>query len=477
MRPEPPAVEAGAVLRADGPARPLPVEGWLGVNGANLRAGRALWASPGHVAALAALRPASVRLPGGSTSQYWDLEAGRFVDDADVPADVARARADDQPDLDLADLARLTDGAGVGTTWVLNMTTSTPEEQVAALRAARAAGLAVERVELGNEMWTSEEPVVEAFPTPRDYAGAVPGWAAAVRAGLGADVQVAVSGYCDDEGSTRRKTSWDREVLPAVVAEVDAVACHPYFRTGLPRGRPVDDEADLAAGLRSGLERRESFAATVEEVVPEGLPVWATEWGLLERDARVLGTHAHALLVVDHGLGLLAQPRLERADLHALLGGRFAVLHGGRAVLAADQPGAVTDPGPTPVLGRSALGEGAALLWRALDGATSATPLSVDVDLTGADRRAADGLAHGVLLEGAPDGPRVLLVNPGDRPLRLTGPADLLADARRATSLTAGLGAVVRAGAGPAPVARALGDAGADGTLRLEARSVTLLEP
>ena len=465
-RPGPPT----AVVRADEQAaRPLPDGGWLGVNGANLRAGRALWRSPEHVAALAALGPASVRLPGGSTSQYWDLRAGRFVDDADVPPDVRRARAREEPDLDLAALAGLTTAADVSTTWVLNMTTSDVQEQVDALLAARQAGMDVTRVELGNEMWTSEELVVAAYPTPEDYARAAVAWAAAVRAGLGDDVEVAAVGYCDDEGSSARKTGWDTAVLPLVADAVDAVACHPYFRSGLAEGAALDDEADLAAALASARERQDSFAATVEEVVPGGLPVWATEWGLLERDARVLGTHAHALLVADHGIALLSQPRLERADLHALLGGRFAVLYGGDAVLTSDQPGAVTTAAATPVLGRSAMGEAAALLWRALDGAGRATPLVLD-PLPTDDVGPADGRARGVLLESA-TGARALLVNPTDRPLVLDGLDAVLPDVASSTTLAGALTDVVTVDGGASPVTTSV-----DGPVVLAPRSVTLLE-
>ena len=465
----PPSGTASVTVTADGErARPLPAGGWLGVNGANLRAARALWASPEHARALAALGPASVRLPGGSTSQYWDLEAGRFVDDEDVPPDVVRARQRDQPALDLADLAALTAAADVGTTWVVNMTTSTLEEQVEALRAAQEAGMDVTRVELGNEMWTDEDAVLAAYPRPEDYAEAAVDWAAALRAALGPDLEVAAVGFCEDRGGPRKR-SWDAAVLPVVADSVDAVVCHPYVRTGLPEGATVDGEEDLAEALVTTGQRREEFARTVEDVVPGDLPVWASEWGLLEFDTQVLGTHAHALLVADHGLGLLALERVERADLHALLGAQFAVLYGGDAVLSREQPGAVTTAATTPVLGRSAMGEAAALLWRALDGADSATPLT----LRGPEGEAgpATRLARAVALVG-PDGTRVVAVNPGDRPLRLDGLADVAPDLTRATTLTAPLAAVVDVDGGPAPETSPL-----DGPAVLAPRSVTLLEP
>ena len=467
------AVQAGpaptgdtAVVAVEDAGRSLPGGDWLGVNGANLRNQRHLWSSPEFAEAVADLGPASIRLPGGSTSQYWDFATGLFVADEDVPVSISSHRTTDTAAVTLEQMADLSRGTGASTTWVVNMTTSTREEQVAALRRAVALGMDVERVALGNEMWTDDERVVAEYPEAEDYAAAVPAWATAVRRAV-PGVEVAATGYCGGSApGNPRKDTWDARVLPLVAEHVDAVSCHPYF--SVSSGSTATPTTESAVRELVAQERRQAEAVRtlIDEVVPEGLDVWADEWGLLHTDAELLGTQLHGLLVADYGLGLLELDRVAHADLHALLGGRYSTIYGWTRVLDVGQPGVVR-AGPVDVLGRSAVGESARLLFRATRGATSTAPLEL---VGGPDARAR--LARGARFDG-PGGPRALVVNPTAEPLVVGTAGGGLAGATGGQTVAAAPHEAALPGTGPRPQPLVVAE---DGALTLPAYSVTLVE-
>ena len=123
---------------------------WLGWN-ANL-GGRVGCQQPEFAEAVAALRPGSIRYPGGSVGNYWNWRAGwtSFGQMAQLPA--ARMMSQRPPrypntPADLGIIIGLTQALPV---WMLRMQTSTLEDQLELLRTADAHGLRVELVELGG---------------------------------------------------------------------------------------------------------------------------------------------------------------------------------------------------------------------------------------------------------------------------------------------------------------------------------------
>ena len=473
VEPAAPPVGDTAVSERAGAGRSLGDGDWLGANGANLRSNRHLWASPEFAEALADLGPASVRMPGGSTSQFWDFATGLFVGTPGIPDeyspdDEGEGEVDPTP-FTLEQMAELSSTSGTSTTWVLNMTTSTLDAQVDALEQAVGLGMDVERVALGNEMWTDEATVLDAYPEPEDYAAVVPEWTAAVRDAV-PGVQVSAVGYCkDDAPGMPRKHTWDERVLPLVAEHVDAVSCHPYFSISAGTTEPLDTETEVLDVVAQERHAAGLVRTRIDEFVPEKLDVWANEWGLLRSDAPVIGTHLHGLLVADYGLGLLEVERVRHADLHALLGGIYASVYAYPSVLDAEttQPGVVDVDGPVPVLGRSAVGESARLLFRATGGATSTVPLDL---VGGPDARAVQ--ARGARFDG-PGSSRALLVNPTAEPLVVDTAAGALAGTTGGETVASTPHEAALADSGPRPRPLVVAE---DGALTLPAYSVTLVE-
>ncbi len=414
-------VEPGA-----GASRQIP-PGWLGWN-ANL-GGRVGWNQEPFAAAVAELRPGSLRFPGGSVGNYWDWRKGWPARGGEADIAFVRQmsrRRPRQPNL-LPDFARIVIRTGAEPVWMLNLQTAELEEQLALLRTARDLGLPVRRVELGNELYFNLPDVRRRFPTVGDYGREAQRWAAAIRAEFPEACCAALAvGKDVSEDTTRheRMRTWNRG-LAAHLSGLRALTVHCYAGGALDdRAMAIAQEEDWSVpddrrarvGSTSWQEalaraRREPemaarvvahARATANGVfaagaagVPEGLPLWVTEFNVSDRDpAGIAGTWAQALGCAAMTLEFLARPRVEMVNCHNLVG---------HLSYAALRPAAESGiPAmPTP------LGGAMAFLAQALTGMATATPV------------ASAGEAMAMRLAG-PQEERIVVLNPRDTPLDLT---------------------------------------------------------
>ena len=227
---------------------------------------------PGLVAAARALGGGIGRFPGGTPSDYWDWQTGWASDVAPSPVrpatpagwrSWARAVALDDSIL------------------VMNQLTRNLSYGLAGLRAHEAAGTPVRYVELGNEMYDASRPdVLQAYPTPADYATKMANWTAAVKAAFPA-AQVALIGVRAQTDHQPREIGWNQQVLQNPVShQADAATLHIYCG-GMPGSHQAPPApAGFGALLGGAFGYVGRNRAMVRESVPRRLRLWVTELGV-----------------------------------------------------------------------------------------------------------------------------------------------------------------------------------------------------
>lgn len=294
-----------------------------------------------YTSAMAALRPGTIRYPGGTLANYWDWERGDAV--CDGIADTYRLtdggprRQCDLPNgyqgiapegHGLEAYARELEATGADAVFVLNMLTRRPgqrgsnlADQVRMLETAEELDIEVERIELGNEFYLGDgqrdakaTDYERVFPNPVNYANRVTRWAPVLREAF-PDARIAAVGAVG-YGDVPRRTRWNDVVVPRVADVVDGLVLHSY--TGYPDDvdGPVDAARMTAGPAWRDRVLRERFLPPVREAAPD-LTLWFTEYNLFERERPVHGTWAHGLTSGLHTLSMLGLPDAEIVNFHS----------------------------------------------------------------------------------------------------------------------------------------------------------------
>ena len=367
-----PRVLSAAPLGASfGPARTVP-RGLLGFNGEAVTGAGEVWTNPGFARAVAALHPQAIRVFGGTPANFWNWRTGTFVLAQDVPRSLAALRA--TVHVTLADWARIVRQADALPVFDLNMLTSDLPAQLAMLHAARALGMPVLDVELGNELYLPT--YAKRFRDGAAYGREASRWIAALKRAF-PGVSVAADAYPgpDNNAGTvdRREQRWNAGLLRTLRGE-SALSMHTYFASGLgPRASLASPRS--AAAMLTGPTRRFVAFARLLSTLPNRVKIWVTEWNLFDTVARVHETWAQGLAVAAYGFDLLTTPRVAQADYHALVSnGPFDALFGSRDDFGPADPHGqfrpvLADPPATPVYGLAAGGVAMQALLGALAGA------------------------------------------------------------------------------------------------------------
>ena len=368
----PAAASAPSGLIADpiGPERALPSH-FLGINAESfvLPADALLMTSRALQAKLATMPGAILRIQGGTPSQWINWQNGKLID---APGSPFASVSLDRPALTLKDWAKLVKGADATPLWDLNVLTSTLADQLAMLRRARALGLPVRYVELGNELWDPEGPYVARYPTGVAYGSAMNRWIVAIhRSFPGAAIAVSGADESDPQlnGGGTRYTSWNEGLLTTVRGE-DAIAIHPYWSLPNREAPGSDVEGTLTAGQAHWDGFVKSLAA-----IPKRVHVWLTEWNQAGRFAP-MGAQiwAQALAVDAFVLDSLGDAQITMTLLHDLVDGAKQP----QDVSASNVFPLFTDGSVgVPALSRTALGYAYPLLVRTLSGESRAQLLEI----------------------------------------------------------------------------------------------------
>jgi hypothetical protein len=285
------------------------------------------------------LHPKLIRYPGGTVTSYWDWRTGWLKEGIPLKGDWKSIKKNP---IRLEDIKMACDSTGAVPVLVLNMMTSTLEDQLEMLRHARKIKLPVLYVELDNEIYIGDPFYVKKFATGVEYANECNRWIIAIKKEF-PGVQVGVIGYSARENQGKnnkphfaRTNSWNRDVLSAI-KDADAMTFHVYGGTGLgflmrtgfssvdeDDGQPAkmqqafDSENSVPVVLGVPMQRWRQTNTYDYAIVPQGMKVWITEYNLFEREGVVAGTWAHGLYALMQSLFFMLDSKTELICYHNL---------------------------------------------------------------------------------------------------------------------------------------------------------------
>jgi hypothetical protein len=191
-----------------------------------------------------------IRYPGGTESQYFDWQTGRIV-----PIDLwlngalsnfqylATARAVPHK---LEDFKVILEKTSAKPLFCLNAITSTLSQQLDMLRRARQLGIAVDYIELANELFFEDADFVKKYPTAADYAADMRIWIDSIRKEF-PGAKIAILGATEDvltpslQPTPRRISTWNDALFEANL-QADAITFHHYFLPATSRQMPQASE-------------------------------------------------------------------------------------------------------------------------------------------------------------------------------------------------------------------------------------------
>ena len=307
------------------------------------------WSNPDFVQAVNQVNPKLLRIPGGTESNYWDWQKGGLI------TNVREAMAGYPINFSNKDLrynaSKLEDiQKGIQATntvpiFVLNMATSNLESQLEMLRTAKALGMAVKYIELGNELYINVPNYRRAFPTSADYAATASKWIAAIKQEFPA-VEIALIGVVSKSKSSFRRKNWLKSLLYSAMHQADAVTIHIYNGYSLKSSidpnstYPFFTDEEIPIILGQPFRSWQNFQNNRQlELIPNNKQIWITEYNLFENifgkrnretQQRVMGSWTHGLYTLTQSLLFLEDSRVTIACNHVLIGNsRFAAIFRG----------------------------------------------------------------------------------------------------------------------------------------------------
>ena len=150
------------------------------------------------------------------------------------------------------------DRTGAAPVFLINMLTSTYEEQLAMLKYARSIGLPVEYIEMGNEYYLDDHPekynYLTKFPETTDYTDLCRVWTAGFRKEF-PEARIALIGVNTPASWTKRPRAreWNTVVMSNMQGiECDAVTIHIYPKNALASPTPYDMIGQTLAAVAQG---------------------------------------------------------------------------------------------------------------------------------------------------------------------------------------------------------------------------------
>jgi hypothetical protein len=304
---------------------------------------------------VSALRPALLRFPGGTIANYWNWRSGRVEVGADMMGNFAvgaRNASELHPEgASFEDFNAFSRAVGAETILVLNLETSSLDDQVAWVKRLADAGVAPSRIEMGNEFYFeplaaagSGKPAktpsqTRALEVSRQFAAAIAPHAPNAKIA----VQSSGSRYSQGDRMARFMTPFDDELTDEPWFQ--AVTWHIYpeissamgldlpiggaVRTVMPerfRSASFLSAADAELALTALLARVEEGSRRQAAFLRAKLPdkeVWVTEWGTGENLAYYRGERPVVTGLWIHVLArqlmcLLREPNVAMALNHSL---------------------------------------------------------------------------------------------------------------------------------------------------------------
>jgi hypothetical protein len=294
------------------------------------------------VNAIKGLQPSILRYPGGTVANQWDWKSGWTTSPEFKNLPVITYR--------LEEFKKAIDATGAIPVFVLNMCTSTLDNEISMLKHAKEINLPVKFVELGNEFYLPNNLNVKTFSTGADYASVANQWIERIKKEF-PEAEVAVIGRSEKKEGLRnvlsgketdeRSENWNSGLF-ATIKNADAVTFHIYSGNGLnyihtgeqkskhqKRSDYSDEERSVfqnafespgASKVILGMpfQRVKQFIENDSKVVPGKMKIWITECNMFEKTGIVSGTWMHGLYTATLCLLLAETDKTDMVLCHTL---------------------------------------------------------------------------------------------------------------------------------------------------------------
>jgi hypothetical protein len=294
----------------------------------------------------------SIRYPAGTIANTWDWDKGWI--DSTVPDSLlinwvrSEGWKNFKISYPLENFKKAIDATGAEPVYVLNMLSKDLEHSLRGLRKAKALGLPVRYVEMGNELYFNLRFEMQRFPTPEAYGKTCFEWITAIKREF-PEARCAVVSW--EMVRSERHKNWTSRVLQHAT-NADAVIFHAYTPFGIDNaterannqageeGLTVGGVLDKDPSVRQSQELTllkepkifNKMILTALEVanrhkkmsVPADKRIWATEFNSRSDNSSVRGTWANTLFISAFYLAFLENPQVEITHYHNIIGPLFA---------------------------------------------------------------------------------------------------------------------------------------------------------
>jgi hypothetical protein len=331
------------------------------------------WNDEKFVEVLKNLQPQFLRFPGGTVSGFWNWKEGKLIDNA--PDEDRKSMSNDKFISTLENFKVSIDATGATPIFVLNLLTSTLQNQLEMLRYAKKLGFDVSYIEMGNEYYLNRDYYNTKYTSGTVYANEAAKWVAEIKKEF-PNAKFAVG--CSRPGTDKdaKSTSWNKEVFEVIKSNpnIDAITVHPYSGPGrgikeMKGQMTIEDMANVLAASFNG-EKLSDFPN-----LPAGKKIWVTEYNVFDLKKNIVNSKwAHALYTMNMTLGMLNNKDIEMEIYHSLVGNpSFRAVFMGKNDLEKLGSNAITKPYEL-----SAAGYGMKIVLEAVKDMTEAVKIEFD---------------------------------------------------------------------------------------------------
>ena len=300
----------------------------------------------------------TLRYPGGTIGNYWDWDIGAL--DQTVPDSlmikwvVDNGIRESDKRYTLENLATMYRKTGITPVFMLNMLSKDLNHSLRNLRKAKALGIPIKFIEMGNELYFNIPFPLLKFPTPESYGKTCQLWIEVLRQEF-PKASYALVGTTMERHD--RQIDWNKRVLKECT-NADAMVVHVYSPSGLDgrlerkvvspgeegigdletviRQAPDDlgERQQWELGLLKDSNAYANMFTTAEKsleklddfYLPIDMDLWVTEFNIRDDNSVVLHSWAQTLILTDYYIKLL-NSKVSISSVHNLTGQLFGMVH------------------------------------------------------------------------------------------------------------------------------------------------------
>lgn len=337
------------------------------------------WSNQSFIDSVKTLNLEIIRYPGGTESQYFDWQAGRSVMASlwtnSTLFNHSYIGTTPHVSYSLSELLYFYQQTAIKPIFCLNLLTKTLPDQIQMLLKADSLGIPVDYIELGNELYFTDQDFVNKYPNPIDYVLDVKNnWIPQISV-LFPNTKIAVIGGYDGLTNLNgvnmpaRIQTWN-DTLFAQNINTAAITFHYY----VPPNTTTLSNPNITQALAAPFRHWPTLKSNTVDNVTNGMECWVTEYNLTDGNQTtyaIASTWTHALYTAAFFSLMLEEPKITMLLNHQITGSpAFASL------------ASYTPFGDTLTNRLTAEGNAMRLVHQAVKGNNTATKLNFSVNPT-----------------------------------------------------------------------------------------------